>query len=284
MRKLISRLLPKRKEASPRKRRGVRKIPSALRNTFLLATLVGLLTGGGWAWWSGWAAAKHDAALAWAMAKSVDAGLAIREIEVQGHAETDRAVILAALGARAGDPILEFEPDRAKGALEALPWVRSATVERHLPDRIRLDLIERRPLALWQRNGKLSLVDEQGVVVQRDQLGRFRALPIVIGEEAPGKAKALFEILATQPALAAQVATATLIGNRRWNVGLKSGVEVYLPETDVAAAWASLAEYDRLKDATRHRVAALDLRLKGRLVVRLAPVKTEPGGGAENET
>ncbi|MEW5704696.1 MAG: cell division protein FtsQ/DivIB [Pseudomonadota bacterium] len=284
MRKLISRLLPKRKEASPRKRRGVRKIPSALRNTFLLATLVGLLTGGGWAWWSGWAAAKHDAALAWAMAKSVDAGLAIREIEVQGHAETDRAAILAALGARAGDPILEFEPDRAKGALEALPWVRSATVERHLPDRIRLDLIERRPLALWQRNGKLSLVDEQGVVVQRDQLGRFRALPIVIGEEAPGKAKALFEILATQPALAAQVATATLIGNRRWNVGLKSGVEVYLPETDVAAAWANLAEYDRLEDATRHRVAALDLRLKGRLVVRLAPVKTGPGGGAENET
>jgi cell division protein FtsQ len=160
--------------------------------------------------------------------------------------------------------------------------VRRAAVERHLPDRIRLRLTERRALALWQRAGKLSLIDAEGVVILREGLARFRTFPIVIGEMAPSRASALFATLQSEPALAVHVVTATLIGKRRWNLRLQNGVEVYLPEDGIATAWASLAEYDRLEGITKRKIAAIDLRLKGRLVVRLMPKKA--GHGNERET
>jgi len=265
-----------------RKRRQVRgKGRHYLGGILAIVCLAGL-GGLGFAWASGWAGAKGDALLAWGMERSVAAGLVVREIEIVGLTETSRESALQVLAIQPGAPIFAFDPRSAKAALETLPWVRRAAVERHLPDRIRLSLIERRPLALWQRAGKLSLIDAEGIVILREHLARFRHLPIVIGKMAPSKANALFATLQSEPALVTTVATATLIGKRRWNLRLQNGIEIYLPEDGIATAWASLAEYDRLEGITKRKIAAVDLRLKGRLVVRLMP--KQAGRRNERET
>ena len=258
--------------------KGRRPLAASVLAIVCLAGLAGL----SFAWASGWASVKYEALLVWTMERSIAAGLTVREIEILGLKETSRESALRALAIQPGASILTFDPRSAKAALETLPWVRRAAVERHLPDRIRLSLIERQPLALWQRAGKLSLIDEEGIVILREGLARFRTFPIVIGEMASNKANALFAMLRNEPALAAQVATATLIGKRRWNLRLQNGVEIYLPEDGIATVWASLAEYDRLEGITKRKIAAVDLRLKGRLVVRLMPKKA--GHGNERET
>ncbi len=285
MQKLIAKFLPGKKKAATRKRRRTRRSNRrSVVGVFLTTAFFGILLGFGWAWWSGWATTARAELAAWAVAKSVANGLVVREIEIEGHVETPQKTILDTVGVRAGDPILFLDPAHAQATLEALPWVRTATVERHLPDRIRLRLTEREPLALWQSNGKLALIDVEGVVIQRGKLARFRTLPVVIGGTAPKKAQALFATLGREPELAARVATATLIGLRRWNLRLKNGVEIYLPEEGLATAWATLGEYDRLEGITQHKVTVVDLRLKGRLVVRIAPKKTTPGRRSERET
>jgi len=286
MRKLIAKFMPKKKKKAATRKRRRTWLPGyqPMRGTFLAIAILGGFLGLGWAWWSGWATETRTALLDWAVEKSVANGLVIREIEIEGHGETQKQAILDALGVASGDPILAFDPARAKAGLEALPWVQRASVERHLPDRLRLHLTERRPLALWQKKGKLSLIDANGTVIQRGKLSRFRTLPIVIGETAPKKAHALFATLARESALAARIATATLIGKRRWNLRLKNGVEIYLPEEGLATAWATLAEYDRLEGITKQKVAAVDLRLEGRLVLRVAPKKAKSGHRSGQET
>ena len=278
MQKLIAKFLPGKKKAATRRRRRTRQRNrrSAL-GTFLATVFFGILLGFGWAWWSGWAMTARAELASWAVEKSIASGFVVRKIEIHGHVETHRKAVLAALGIRTGDPILALDPAHAQAALEALPWIRTAAIERHLPDRIHLRLTEREPLALWQRKGKLSLIDIEGVVIQRDKLARFRTLPVVIGNTAPKKARALFATLGREPALAARVATATLIGTRRWNLRLKNGVEIYLPEEGLATAWKTLGEYDRLEGITQHKVTVVDLRLEGRLVVRISPKKSNPG-------
>ncbi|MBN4016671.1 FtsQ-type POTRA domain-containing protein [Rhodospirillaceae bacterium AH-315-P19] len=285
MRKLTAKFLPGKKKAAPRKRRRTRR-PDRRRalGLFLTTMLFGVLLGFGWAWWSGWAMTARAELASWAVEKSIASGLVVRKIEIEGYAETRRKTILGALGVQAGDPILSLDPAKAQAALEALPWVQTAAVERHLPDRIHLRLTEREPLALWQNNGKLALIDVEGVVIQRSKLARFRTLPVVIGGSAPKKAQALFATLGREPELAARVATATLIGRRRWNLRLKNGVEIYLPEEGLATAWATLSEYDRLEGITQHKVTVVDLRLEGRLVVRIPQIKTKPGHRPERET
>jgi cell division protein FtsQ len=170
--------------------------------------------------------------------------------------------------------------------LEAIPWVRSASVERLFPDTIYVRIKEREPLALWQYKGKLSLVDRDGVVVTSDRLERWAGLPLVVGEDAPAHAAEIVDILATEPTLARRVNAASWIGGRRWNLRMDNGVDVQLPEKGAAAAWAQLAKLERTNSLLDRNVEVVDLRLPDRLVVRTVPEppKETPKKGKQKNT
>ncbi len=252
-----------------------------------LAVVLGLLAAGGW-WLAragivaeAMAAADAHAALA---GKSV--GFTVENVSVLGREREDRQTILAALGVKRGTPILGVDLAAAKARLEALPWIRSAEVERLLPDTLFVRLVERRPLALWQRQGKLSLVADDGAVLDGEKLDAYGSLVVLVGDDAPKLGAALLAMLASEPALYPHVAAAVRVGGRRWNLRLDSGIDVDLPEDDPAAAWHRLAALDRDESLLERNVLAVDMRLPDRLVLRLpqepakpAPAKKGKAGG-----
>jgi len=126
-------------------------------------------------------------------------GMTVSDIRVEGRETTDRETILAALGAGPGTPILAVDPTRAKDQLEALPWVRSAVIERHLPGTLYVRLVERKPLALWQHGGKIELIDHGGEVIPVVRLDQFAKLLMVVGEGAARHAAELLQMLASEP-------------------------------------------------------------------------------------
>jgi cell division protein FtsQ len=197
-------------------------------------------------------------------------GFAVTDIAVEGRQTTDPATILAALGAGRGTPILAVDPRRAEARLAALPWVRSARIERLFPGTILVRLTERRPLALWQHGGRIELIDHEGAVIPVGDLGRFASLPLVVGEDAASHADALLRVLAKEPRLAAHVSAAVWVGDRRWNLRLDEGIEVLLPQDDPAAAWAELARLERKSAILQRDVKTIDMRLPDRLVLRVA--------------
>ena len=198
-------------------------------------------------------------------------GLRVADIRVEGRATTDRETILDALGARPGTPILAVDPVRAKQQLERLPWVRSALIERRLPDTLYVRLVEREPLALWQHDGKIELIDRTGAVIPVTRLDRFAKLPLVVGDDAASHAAELLAMLASEPDLAARVTAAVRVGGRRWNLRIDNAIDVLLPADEPAAAWADLARLQRSSAILKRDVQAIDMRLPDRLVVRVAP-------------
>jgi cell division protein FtsQ len=205
-----------------------------------------------------------------ALALTAKLGLVVSDIEVEGRTTTDTATILAALDARAGTPILAVNPSRAKEQLEALPWVRSAAIERRLPGTLYVRLVERRPLAVWQHDGKQELIDRDGTVIPVTDLSRFAKLPTVVGDDqARHSAVQLLDLLANEPELAPRVTAAVLVGDRRWTVRIDNSIDVLLPEDDVADAWAKLAQLERANRLLQRDVEMVDLRLPDRLVVRV---------------
>jgi len=198
-------------------------------------------------------------------------GLVVADVKVEGREATDRDTILAALGAAPGAPILGVSPARAKEQLERLPWVRSAVVERRLPDTLYVRLVERKPLALWQHGGKLDLLDRDGTVIPVGHLDRFAKLPLVVGEHAANHATQLLDILATEPDLAARVSAAIRVGDRRWNLRIDNAIDVLLPADSPASAWAELANLERSSAILKRDVQVVDVRLPDRLVVRINP-------------
>lgn len=198
-------------------------------------------------------------------------GFTVADITVEGRETTDRETILAALGAGPGTPILAVNPTRAKEQLGALPWVRTAVIERRLPHTLYVRLVERKPLALWQHGGKLDLVDREGSVIPVARLDQFAKLPMVVGEGAASHAAELIEMLGSDPDLAARVTAAVRVGDRRWNLRLDNAIDVLLPADEPASAWSQLARLERSSAILKRDVQTIDLRLPDRLVLRISP-------------
>ncbi|MDP6692111.1 MAG: FtsQ-type POTRA domain-containing protein [Alphaproteobacteria bacterium] len=219
----------------------------------------------------GLAAAAYMDLVRWSERQIVRAGLTVQHVFVTGRGETSKGQVLRAVGVRSGQSILAFDPDQARQRLLNLGWVKTARVERRLPDTIVVRISERKALALWQHKGRHVLIDHGGKVITRKNLARFAHLPVVVGKDAPLAAAALIEMLSRKPTLFAQVQAAVRIGARRWDVRLKNGIKVHLPEDDPFSAWHRLAELVAEHRIFERDVAAIDLRLPDRLVLRLTP-------------
>lgn len=239
------------------------------------------IAGAGWLWHSGWVQRTAEQLKSRAVVGSADLGFTVQEILVVGRRETSREDLLSAVNLSRGAPILSFDLGSAKKRVEALPWVREANIERMLPDTILLNLVERRPLALWQRKGRFALIDQKGVVILEEGLDRYSDLLVVVGEEAQTHASRLLEILSTQPRLMTRVKAAVWVGGRRWNVRMAGNIDVRLPEKDPTKAWARLAEYDRTHRVLERDVQVLDLRFPDRLIVRKPTRAEKPAAGRE---
>ncbi len=208
-------------------------------------------------------------------------GLTVREIYVVGRNEVDRSAVLRALAIKRGDSMFSVDPASARQRLVALGWIKNAKVYRRFPDIVEVHLEERRPLAIWQRKGRLVLIDRNGVAIIRKGLERFRDLPIVLGKEAPRHAAELVDMLRMQPQLYAKVDAAVRVGDRRWNIKLKNGIEVNLPEKGPKERWNKLAKLVAEHGLFERDIKVIDMRLPDRLVVRMAPTaatkRREPG-------
>ena len=205
------------------------------------------------------------------------AGLKVTDIVLEGRDKTPLPAIARALSIRKGDPILAFSPREAQKRLEAINWVQSATVLRRLPGTIVVQITERRPFAVWQMDGKFVLIDRAGAVVTDSDVGTFSSeLLLVVGDGAEKAAADLIDALATQPTLQARVATAVWVGKRRWNLQMKGGTEVLLPEGAAMQALARLVELQASHALLDRSLKLVDLRLPDRLTLRPNPEPKPP--------
>jgi cell division protein FtsQ len=235
-----------------------------------------------WSWSSGWIAYLAQAGQYELVRLSADLGLRLRTLRIEGRKETDQRAILASLDAAKGQALLAVDLDAARQRLIDLPWVTDAIVERRLPDTLYVQLVEAEPMALWQKQGRLNLVGRSGEILIRGDVGRFAGLPIIVGDEAPLAAAALFDLMAGAPELAAKVTAAVYVGGRRWNLRLDNGIDVKLPEIDAASAWARLADMELRHGLLARNIDVIDLRQPEKLVVRQRPSAAPPEGEPEN--
>lgn len=202
---------------------------------------------------------------------SAEAGFTVREVLVQGRRETSAALLRETLGITRGEPTLALDPARLRSSILALPWVADAKVARRLPDLISVELIERRPFARWQLDGRLRVIDRAAEVIPSAEAERFADLPLVVGPGAARAGRRLFAMLERHPGIAERVLAAIRVGERRWNLRFAHGLDVLLPEQDVAKALARLERLMNEQQLLERDLVVIDLRQSDRLVVRPSP-------------
>ena len=147
-------------------------------------------------------------------------------------------------------------------------------MSRRLPDTLVIDIVERQPAALWQDAARLSLIDSDGVVLDKVKVSDMPDLPLLVGPGANAQSKPLNQLLAQVPSLKPQLESANWIGGRRWDLVFQSGETVVLPEGEDEArqALAKFAKLDKSAGLLGRGIKRFDLRIPGKMIVRLPQV------------
>jgi cell division protein FtsQ len=267
-----------------RKQTASRKL-FAFRTASILvpAVVFGAATGIGlWAWHSGRLDAHKYYLSENLYGISAGLGLKVQNVTTKGRKFTSVEEVASAIGLHDGEAILKFEPAAAQKRFEALPWIKTAVIKRQLPDTLSIVLEERVPVALWQKDYRHSLVDQEGVLIPGAPVSDYRHLPIVVGEGAAENAAELLATLGQQPELFGKLKSAIRISNRRWSLVLKNDVLVVLPEDSIDEAWHRLARLQKSDKILDRAITSVDLRLPDRVVLRLIEQQVDSASKEEN--
>lgn len=212
------------------------------------------------------------------------AGFQVQRVEVTGMERVDQLKVYELVLAEKDRAMPLVDIDKVRADLLQYGWIKDARVSRRLPDTLAVEIIERKPAAVWQRDGKYSLIDAEGIVLQNVREGEAAELPVLNGTEANRHAVALNDLLDKASALKAQVAGASWVGNRRWDLRFKSGETLALPEGEKAAAEALLnfARMDGIHRLLGRDLIHFDLRDPDRAYFRKAP-KPEPAEAGSSD-
>jgi cell division protein FtsQ len=197
-------------------------------------------------------------------------GFGIAEVALTGQRHLNREEILATAGVNGRASLLFFDVADARARLLTDPWIGEATVLKLLPNRLMITIVEREPFALWQKDGRVSVIAGDGTVLEPYAVRRYVGLPFLVGAGADIRAKDFLAKLDRHPELRANVRASVLVAERRWNLRLKNGVDIRLPEFEVDHALDQLATLERDSKLSSRDVAAIDLRLPDRVTVRLS--------------
>ena len=198
------------------------------------------------------------------------AGFRITTVAINGRKQLSQDEILAIGGVNGRSSLLFLDADSVRDKLKANPWIAEATVLKLYPGQLQIDITERKAFALWQEAGRLSVIADDGAVLEPYVSRRFLTLPLVVGKGADTKARDFLALLARYPQVQSVTKAAIFVGERRWNLRLKDGVDIRLPEQDVGNALAALCRLDKDEMLFSKDIMAVDMRLPDRLVVQLS--------------
>ncbi len=211
------------------------------------------------------------------------AGLTVSEIEISGNRFTLNHQINQAMGNIIGLPIMELDIYQVSENIKLLPFVKEVSLKRLMPNKITLEIYEHQPEFLWQIKGKIWLLSRDGIKITDKNIGRFAAMTHLVGK---GVVEALDEVLILKklnPIFFKRIKTLNRISLRRWDVTLKDGVKIMLPENRVSAQkkeslkriWLKLIDFDNEKTLFKRNILILDLRLPDKVIIRLTPEAAE---------
>lgn len=243
------------------------RIPAVLVAIFILSGLL-------WLKHAGYYEMVKDRVLEIFNFSQVNSGMVLENILLDGHKYTPKEQILSAVKGQNSDekiyigyPIMKIDLWEIKDNLEKLTWIKHAYVTRQLPSTLSISVEEREPMALWQNDGKVLLIDNDGEVIHEPNISRFSDLIILVGKNVPFHAAHLLKMISKDKQIGEMISSGTLVNGRRWNISLKSGITIKLPEENPEYAWDYLINKQHESKLLESEVKTIDMRIEKKMFV-----------------
>jgi cell division protein FtsQ len=198
-----------------------------------------------------------------------------RTIRVHGASHLTRSDVLRRAQIAVGVNVFMLDARAAERRLEADPWVVEATIAKHLPSTLVVDIQERSPVAVIESTGLLRLVAADGTLLDAADPGV--SLPLIasaeasVPEPAPAAIRGAARAVARMtPALRRQVVQVSILADGTLRVDMRSGAPVsYGPAVDLVAKAKALQALLRWASTQGTPIASADVRVPSAPTARL---------------
>jgi len=203
-------------------------------------------------------------------------GFVVDRVDVMGEGRLVEDDVRTALQIYRGEYFFKADLKEAKARVESLSWVDHALVRRLWPNRVVVQIIERKPYALWQNDGHIQLIDAEGTVITGADPKRFAGLDLIVGQAADKAAPQFQAQLSQFPDLSARAGALIYVNESRWDIYMDDRQTlVKLPAKNHAAALTRLNELQQQYRVLDREIGVIDLRLSGRITLTPAQAPKE---------
>ena len=200
----------------------------------------------------------------------INYGFHLQNIYITGNSNLQKVDILNIINDKKYKTIFDVNLFQIHNNLLLNKWIKTVKIERILPSSIKIQIIEKNPVAIWQTKLGNKLITEDGSIISNANVTTFKdSLPIIIGEGANKNAFIILQILRKNPDLYNNVWSISYINKRRWNVHLKQGVIVILPKKQIHAAWTKIDFLQRKYKILDIGLTEIDIRNQDQIFAKI---------------
>ena len=140
-------------------------------------------------------------------------------------------------------------------------WVKEVSIERILPNIIKIKILENQPIAIWQNKKNNKLITANGDIIFDGNVNDFKNdFPIIKGNKSKENISSILEILETNQNFYENIWSLTFINERRWDLHFNQGLVVRLPSKDIKKAWEKIIKLQKNYNVLNLRLTEIDLR------------------------
>ena len=198
-------------------------------------------------------------------------GFTINNIQILGIKNIPKETIIKIVNNENKSNILNVNLLNIYNNLRNNDWVEELYIERVLPNTIKISIIEKEAIGIWQYEMSNKLITKNGEIISTANINKFKIdLPIIHGNDANKNANSILKILETNKVLTKNIWSLDYINNRRWNLHFKQGIIVLLPSEGVLRAWNEIIKLQKNYDVLNLGLTELDLRNPNKILGKIS--------------
>jgi len=198
-------------------------------------------------------------------------GFTINNIQILGIKNIPKETIIKIVNNENKSNILNVNLLNIYNNLRNNDWVEELYIERVLPNTIKISIIEKEAIGIWQYEMSNKLITKNGEIISTANINKFKIdLPIIHGNDANKNANSILKILETNKVLTKNIWSLDYINNRRWNLHFKQGIIVLLPSKGVLKAWNEIIKLQKNYDVLNLGLTELDLRNPNKILGKIS--------------
>ena len=191
----------------------------------------------------------------------IENGFFIKNVDIKGINHLNQKDILKTINYYNKKNIFNVNLKNIYNEIKQNTWVEEVSIKKIYPNTLKIDLIEKEPIAIWQNKSAYHLITKNGEIILEANLNNFKKhLPIIIGKNAHKNVYSILQILNIDKNLTKNIWSLTFVNERKWDIHFNQGLTIRLPSTSVKEAWGKIILLSEKFNILSLDLTELDLR------------------------